>query len=126
MDKKIFQAAILIPALIFTCIPLGTCEGFKYEAKGRRDPFVPLVGKEISSVASLMTISSIADLKLEGIATGPKGKNVAIMNGEMVKERDRFGELEIKKITKKAVTVLITGAEYIVELPEEGGIQIEK
>jgi len=126
MDKKIFQAAILIPALILTYIPLGTCEVFKYEAKGRRDPFVPLVGKEISSVASLMTISSIEDLKLEGIATGAKGKNVAIMNGEMVKERDRFGELVIKKITKKSVTVSITGAEYIVELPEEGGTQIER
>ncbi|MFA6079188.1 MAG: hypothetical protein WC779_05525 [Candidatus Omnitrophota bacterium] len=126
MNKKTFQAAMIIPVLIFVCIPLGICETFKYESKGRRDPLVPLVGKEISSVANLMTISSIEDLKLEGIAIGAKGKNVAIMNGEMVREGDRFGELAIKKITKKSVIVSITGAEHTVELPEEGGTQIEK
>ncbi len=96
-------------------------ENFKYESHGRRDPFVPLVGIERPTTTRLEDITSIGDVRLEGMASGPGGKLVAILNGEIVKEGDRFGEIEIGKINKKAVTLIMGGKNYIIDLAEEGG-----
>lgn len=93
-------------------------QDFNYDAKGRRDPFIPLVGQERSVIAGLETIASPDDLKLEGIATGAGGRQVAIINGQMVKEHDKFGALLIKNITKKSVNVSIEGRDYILTLQE--------
>lgn len=100
---------------------LGAGESFNYESRGRRDPFVPLVGMDKPAVSRLEDVTSIADLRLEGIASAPKGKLVAILNGEIVKEGDRFGDIEIKKITKKTVTIMMGGKNYDKDLTEEGG-----
>ena len=43
------------------------------------------------------------------------------MNGELVKENFKVGEVEIKKITKDSVLLAIGGKEYTIKLPEEGG-----
>lgn len=95
---------------------------FKYEAKGKRDPFIPLIGQEKGVRAGLENISSIQDLNLEGIAVGPTGKNIAILNGQMVKEKDKFGALEIKKISPKSIELSIEGTGYTLTLqePEKG------
>ena len=97
------------------------CDDFKYESRGKRDPFVPLVGSERPAVMKLEDIVSIEDVRLEGIAVGAKGDMVAIMNGEMVKERDKFGDVEIKSISKKIVVFLINRTEYTINLSEDGG-----
>lgn len=98
-------------------------ENFKYESHGKRDPFVPLVGIERPATSSLEDITSIGDVKLQGIASRSGGKLVAILNGEIVKEGDRFGEIQIKKITKKTVTIVMGGKNYAVDLVEEGGLK---
>jgi hypothetical protein len=97
-------------------------EVFKYESKGKRDPFVPLVGQEKGKSAGLETVTSIQDVALEGIAIGASGKNVAILNGRMVKENDKIGVLEIKKITQKSVRLSIDGDVHTLSLqePEKG------
>jgi hypothetical protein len=112
---------VAIIILIMSALPASAADAFKYDAAGRRDPFVPLIGSDRPVNAGLENAASVEDIKLEGIALGPKGNNRAIMNGEMVKEGDRFGNLEIKMITKKEVVILLGGAEYMLSLPEEGG-----
>ena len=97
-------------------------EEFQYDSHGKRDPLIPLVGQErlTSSVIPLTDIASVDDIKLEGIAGTIAGSKTAIMNGELVKENSKYGEVEIKKIMKKSVLITISGKEYTVNLPEEG------
>lgn len=94
---------------------------FQYEAHGRRDPFVPLIGKEKPMVVRIEDVVSTDDLRLEGIAIGAKGERIAILNGEMLKEKRKIGDLEVKKITERTVTVSIGGQDHIIKLSEEGG-----
>ncbi len=97
-------------------------EVFKYESKGRRDPFIPLIGQERVKGTGLENITSIQDVNLEGIAIGASGKNIAILNGRMVRENDKFGVLEIKKISQKTIQLSIDGNNHTLNLrePEKG------
>ena len=100
----------------------GFQEPFKYESKGKRDPFVLLIGHEKTKVVGLENIVSLEDINLEGIAIGAGGKNIAILNGQMVKDSDKFGTLQIKKVSRKEVQFSIDGKDYILKLqePEKG------
>jgi len=64
----------------------------------------------------LADIASIEDVKLEGIAIDSSGKNIAILNGQMVKEGNKFGVLDIKKISQKEVQLSIEGNDYTLKL----------
>lgn len=115
---------LFLVASLFAQVSVG--ENFKYESHGKRDPFVPLVGVDRPTVSRLEDVTSIADVKLEGIASSPKGNLIAVLNGVMVKEGDKFGDIEIKKITRKTVTIVMGGKSYDKELAEEGGIKGER
>ena len=104
---------------------LGTCEDFQYESRGKRDPFVPLIGSDKPTIARLEDITSIDDINLEGIAVGAKGTRSAIINGEILNEGAKIGDIEIKKISNKMVTLFMGGKEHTVKLPEEGGAKSE-
>ncbi len=92
--------------------------GLTYDFKGKRDPFMPLVTSE-RQVVSVEDIVSINDVSLEGLAVGRQGKKVAIINGVMLKEGERIGNVELKAIGDKSVKLLIDGGEYELRLPEE-------
>ena len=102
-------------------------EQFRYDSRGKRDPFVPLVGQDKSSNRSipLSEVSSVEDIFLEGIAGQTTGARTAIMNGELVKEKFKAGEVEVKKITKNSVLITMGGKEYTINLPEQGGRKSE-
>jgi len=96
-------------------------DDFTYNAKGKRDPFVPLIGRAIPIIVTLKEVLSPNELTLEGIAIGAGGKQIAILNGQMVRENDRFGALLIKKISQKRVEFSIEGKDYKMNIrePEE-------
>lgn len=91
---------------------------FDYDSKGKRDPFVPLIGQERAMSASLDKIVSPEDLKLEGIATVAGAKRIAIINGQMVKDNDKFGAIIIKSVLRDRVELSIEGADYTLTLQE--------
>ncbi|MDO8536147.1 MAG: hypothetical protein Q7S30_03980 [Candidatus Omnitrophota bacterium] len=127
MKRNIVYIIILmaVAAAGLLCAMPGQVSG--YEPKGKRDPFIPLVGQEKASrPAGLEGIISIQDVLLEGIAIGPSGKNIAILNGQMVKEKDKFGVLEVKKISKKMIELSIEGKDFTLSLQDEEGIKIGK
>ena len=124
--KKISCLLVLFLAVSAVVVSLAECAPFKYESKSKRDPFVPLIGADKTVATGLENATSVKDLNLEGIANGPKGKNIAILNGEMVKEGDKFGILEIKSISQKAVNVSIDKTDYTLNLSEEGAVKSEK
>ncbi len=123
MKRKIVYIIIVVAAAMM--LYLLPEQVFGYEPKGKRDPFVPLVGQEKGNrLAGLKGVVSINDVTLEGIAIGSSGKNIAILNGEMVKENDQFGLIQIKKISRKTVELSIEGKDHILSLQEEKGIKV--
>ena len=121
---RVFASVIIVFIAAASCA-MG--ESFKYEAHGKRDPFVPLVGGSRPTVIKLEDVTSADDVKVEGIAIGAQGKKVAILNAEVLKEGDKVGEVELIKIEKKSVTILIGGKSYnLYLLGEEGGAKSEK
>jgi hypothetical protein len=123
MHKILFIVTIITLGAGLAAAPCAYCETaaqdkIKYEAKGKRDPFVPLIGQEKAKVAGLENIASVEDINIEGIAIGSGGKNVAILNGQMVKDNDKFGALQIKKVSRKEVKISIDGKDYTLKLPE--------
>ena len=98
-----------------------------YDSHGKRDPLVPLIGQEKpGGVVKFADIASVDDVKLEGIAGETTGHKTAIINGELVKEGFRSGEVQVGKITKNSVTLTISGKEFTINLPEEGGRKSEQ
>lgn len=111
-----------IAGIMFLTFKDGESQGYQYESHGKRDPFAPLIGQGRSAATvGLEDVASIAELKLEGIATGAKGKTTAILNGELMKEGDLRGIVKVLRINKNSVIVLMGGKEYTVGLSEEGG-----
>ena len=119
---KKFKFYISVLTTIFVLLSgSADAEEFRYEAKGKRDPFIPLVGPDRVAIAGLEDIVSIDDVNLEGIAVGAQGNTVVMINGHMLKEGDKVGSLEVKKITKSVVTLAVGGKAYNLKLTEEGG-----
>lgn len=115
------KTAGLLALLVAATGSYSGAENFEYNSHGKRDPFVPLVGSEKPTVTKLAEITSVEDIKLEGIVSGGRSRAAAMMNGEIVKQNDRVGDIFIKSITKAGVTLTIGGKEYQLKLPEEGG-----
>ncbi len=117
-----YITGVMVAAVLLNLAPGPV---FGYESKGKRDPFIPLVGQDKGrSSGGLQGIISVNDVFLEGIAMGSSGKNVAILNGQMVKEKDKFGLLEIKKIAKKTVEISIDGKVHTLSLQDEKGNRV--
>ncbi len=126
MFRKIIFTIVLFLIITAIVIPFVNGQAVKYEPKGKRDPFVPLIGSGKSASVGLEDVLSVEDLNLEGIAVGPQGKMVAIINDHILKENDKVGNLQVKSITKKEAVIFIEGKEYKLGLIEEGGAKSEK
>lgn len=127
LTRATLMAAAACVVIAASTVSYAYAEDFQYESRGKRDPFVPLVGMDRPTVTTLEDVTSVDDLKLEGLAAVAGGRQVAILNGQFLKENDKVGEVELKKIYKKFVTVSIGGKAYDIYLPgEEGGVKGEK
>ena len=118
--RYVREISLVLAVIVFSALT-GSGESVNYESRGTRDPFIPLIGINKPVVSRLEEITSIADVKLEGIASKSDGKMMAILNGQLVKDGDRFGDIEIRKITKDTVTIFMGGNNYNKSLAEEGG-----
>lgn len=127
MDRKIVYIILVTAVIAAALLSVLPDPALGYEPKGKRDPFIPLIGQDRNSrIGGLEGIISVQDVVLEGIAIGPSGKNIAILNGQMVKEKDKFGLLQINKISKKTVELSIDGKIYTLNLKDEEGNKIGK
>jgi len=126
MRTVVVISIILCAAACAVCVDVMGAKESLYDAHGKRDPFVPLIGIDRGPVGSLDGVMSIEDVRLEGIAMGGQGKMIAILNGEMVKEGLVSGLLQVKSITPKKVVISVGGKEGTLTLPEEGGSKGEK
>jgi len=83
-----------------------------YAAKGKRDPFVPLVTMETKQVSSgLMNVESVEEIVLEGIVyTGDK-ESIVVASGSVMKEGEEIGNVKVLKITSDGATFSVNGME---------------
>ena len=93
--------------------------GFKYDAAGKRDPFVPLVSKDGAYISDAYGVKGVRDIRLEGILWDEVKGSVAIINGEIVKEGQKIGSLKVLKIDKDAVIFELDGKKARVKLINE-------
>ncbi len=110
---------------ILTCyVLLATCnlcaqEQFTYDAKGRRDPFIPLVTPD-GRLLKLETEENALGLSLEGIIYDEHGLSYAIVNGAVLKVSDKAGNYQVLRIEKNKVIFIKEGQTTEVKLKEEG------
>lgn len=107
-----------LAAMFMSC----AIEGQNYESRGRRDPFVPLIGVNRPAIIKLEDVTSIDDIKLEGIAFGAMGKRSAMLNGEVLRENDVVGDIKIEAIRANSVGISLDGKAYELYFKgQEGG-----
>jgi hypothetical protein len=94
-------------------------EGFVYNDKGRRDPFMPLITRHVKVATGLDTVQAVDDILLEGIVWDSGGESIAIMNGIIVREGERYGVLSIDKIHETSVEIFIDNIRHELNLTEE-------
>ena len=84
-----------------------------YNVKGKRDPFVQLVG--VSSKAStggLLGVETIEEILVEGIVIDANPKSsVVIVNGSVMKEGQEVGNVKLLKIESQGATFSVNGIE---------------
>ncbi|MDD5129492.1 MAG: hypothetical protein PHS66_00345 [Candidatus Omnitrophica bacterium] len=95
-------------------------EGFVYNAKGKRNPFIPLVTPE-GRLLKLDKRENTAPqgLAIEGIIFDKFGRSFAIVNAEVVGIGDMVGDFQVLKILENKVIFIRSGELLEVELNKE-------
>lgn len=91
-------------------------EEFIYNAKQKRDPFVPLVGEGGTYASDAYGVNSIEDIRLEGIVWEEGKASLAVVNGEIFREDEQIGVVKVLKIEKDAVIFDNEGERVKIEL----------
>ena len=104
-------SSILCSILIFNQTPttgdsLFAVEKWQYQSKGRRDPFVPLMGLELSEGGKVSHLS-VENLTLIGILWGDRGYfglvKDGLGNGYIIRKGDKVAGGHVASITTKTV-----------------------
>ena len=114
LNKKLLILLFLF-GLIIPCA-FGEAE-FTYDAKGKRNPFIPLVTPE----GRLLKLDKEEDtaqqgLALEGIIYDKLGRSFAIVNADVVGIGDMVGDFQVLKIFENKVVFIRNGEPLEVEL----------
>lgn len=91
---------------------------FTYDAKGRRNPFIPLVTSE-GMLLKLDKEELKGDLTIEGIIYDKNGRSYAIVNATVVEIGGTIGDYQVLKIEEKKVIFIKQGQIIEMELMEE-------
>ncbi|MHB8155448.1 MAG: hypothetical protein ACYDFR_05290 [Candidatus Omnitrophota bacterium] len=112
--------------LIFLLLTLVFCrvvfaqEGFTYDAKGKRNPFIPLVTPQGRLLKlDKQEATSVEGLAIEGIIYDKFGRSFAIVNANVVGIGDLVGDYQVLKIQENKVIFIKDGEPLEVELTKE-------
>lgn len=118
-------------AVCFLLVMLSQCVAgtgyavYEYDAHGKRDPFVPLLGVAETSPRGGRAdqIMSIEDVELEGVLVSGDGARKVIINGEVLPEGSVAGSMTIVAINSGSVRIQISEQIYEIDLYETDKIQ---
>ncbi|MBI2095827.1 MAG: hypothetical protein HYT89_06635 [Candidatus Omnitrophica bacterium] len=89
----------------------GELESPVYTARGKRDPFVPLVTASARHVEGLLGAETAEDITVEGVVYDPKGGSVVIVSGTLLKEGETVGGVKVVEVKPEGVLFSIHGVE---------------
>ena len=88
----------------------------EYQAKGKRDPLVPLLNAEGQRIYppgyDEEVATGIQGLALQGIVFDSKSDSYAIVNGQLVRKGDEIEGMRVVEIGPRAVTIQAGGQEH--------------
>lgn len=118
---KIVLYGIILPALSWRLMAVSCWaqEEFKYDSKGKRNPFIPLVTPDGKLINLDSEETKNNGFMLEGIIFDKNGVSYAIVNGSVVKVGDIVGQAQVLKIEKNSVIFVKDGQTSQVSLKEE-------
>lgn len=113
--------------LLFACLMLGqrfwifsfAQEQSVYDAKGKRNPFIPLITPE-GRLLKLDREETKSDLLLEGIIYDKHGRSFAIVNSSVVGIGDFVDDYQVLKIEQNKVILIKGGQTTEIGLNKEG------
>ena len=117
--RSVKLAAVLIICCIVGSLAFAEEALFKYNAKGKRDPFVPLISESGGYASDAYEASAVEDIRLEGIVWDDVRGSIAIINGEIVKEGEVIGSIKVLKINKDSVIFDVGGERIKLDLNKE-------
>jgi hypothetical protein len=114
LNKKL----LIFIVLFLGVLSLGICQNeFVYDAKGKRNPFIPLVTPEGRLIKlDKQETASTGGLVVEGIIYDKHGRSFAIVNAEVLGVGDMVGEYQVLKIYENKVVFIKDGEPFEVEL----------
>ena len=117
LNKRFFLFLLLL--FVFGKMAFGAAE-FSYDAKGKRNPFIPLVTPEGRLLKlDKLEATSVDGLAVEGIIYDKFGRCFAIVNTNVVGIGDVVGDYQILKIQENKVIFIKDGEPLEVELTKE-------
>jgi len=117
LNKRFLLSFILL--FIFCAVAFAQGE-FVYDAKGRRNPFIPLVTPEGRLLKlDKQEATSAEGLSVEGIIYDKFGRSFAIVNTAVVGIGDFIGDYQVLKIQENKVIFMKDGEPLEVELAKE-------
>lgn len=98
---------ILVCCLLFIAakISFSDEDTFKYDDQGKNDPMLPLVSAD-GIIENYDDSLSISDLSLEGVMLGDGDSSLAIINGKIVKLKDKIGDFILNEIQREKVYLI--------------------
>ena len=104
LKNKVYIILFLIFGFFSLCLAQGD---FIYQSKGKRNPFIPLVGKD----GRLMRLDKeqergASDLLVDGIIYDKQGVSFALVNDRVVGVGDYAGDYRVLKIQDDKITFL--------------------
>jgi hypothetical protein len=108
---KIKTSILIVMALILSASAWAQQDAnfLTYDDHGKRDPLWPLVTSS-GVITSYETDLYVSDMVLEGIITGTNGRNMAIINGNIIQKDDVIGTYRVAEIGDNYI-VLFQGQE---------------
>jgi len=113
---KIISASVVF--ILGFCALSFAQEDFIYDAKGERNPFMPLVTSS-GVLIKLRPRSISGGLDLEGIIYDEISMSYAIVNGSVVKVGEFVDEYQVLKILDDKVIFIKDGQPFEVKLKKE-------
>ena len=104
---KLMRIIIIVCCLVFVAAKASFSgeSVFKYDDQGKRDPMLPLVSVE-GIIVNYDDSLSISDLSLEGVMLGDGDSSLAIINGKIVKLKDKIGDFFVSEIKREKVYLI--------------------
>ncbi len=121
MKQTCAKILVFLLSIIVVAGARASVRSFTYQDKGNRDPFISLVTQDGRVLPGARPLSETGNIELEGIIWDPSGKSMAIINGKLVKEKQRIMNMQVLKIKKASVILQKGGKVMVINLKKGGG-----